>query len=539
MVRCPVPDDIRAPVRRFGWGFPAGGLAVAEGGAMLAADADGAGGRAMGQAMAGLQDGMGGKPEEGRMTGGKEDRTALRAGTDAGMDHVGVGRAGVDEAARQATDMAGAGGSGATRATEGVVGGVGGVAGVGAGAGVAGGDGSAAAGVGVGVASSPSPSPSSPPAAASASAGSADLPRYRANLQGEVDGAAVYAALAQGEADPALAGVFDRLAAVERRHGDFWRRRIAALGRRYEPRPSPRARVLAWLARRFGPALVLPTVAANEARDSACYDDQPEARAAGLHQDERSHAVLMQAAAGRGGLPGPTLALLEGRHRGGGNALRAAVLGANDGLVSNASLVMGVAGAAGGDRALMLTGVAGLIAGACSMAMGEWVSVTSSREFYRSQIATEAEELRTVPDEEREELILIYQAKGLPEAQARALAEQLLGNEATALDTLAREELGVDPDAMGGSPWSAAGTSFLLFALGAAVPVAPFFVLGGPAAVAASVAAFAAGLALVGAGTSLFTGRSMSFSALRQLGIGLAAAGVTYGAGALTGAALG
>jgi len=366
-----------------------------------------------------------------------------------------------------------------------------------------------------------------------------DLSRYRANLQGEVDGAAIYEALAKSEADPKLAGVFARLAAVERAHGDFWRKRIGGRGRLAPPGPSPRARALSWLARRFGPAFVLPTLAATETRDSAGYDGQPEAKAEGLPQEERSHALLMQAAAGKGGLPGPTLALLEGRHRGGGNTLRAAVLGANDGLVSNMSLVMGVAGAAGSGRTLLLTGLAGLVSGACSMAMGEWLSVTSSRELYQSQIATEAEELRTVPDEEREELVLIYQAKGIPEAQARALADQLLSNEGTALDTLAREELGVDPNELGGSAWVAAGSSFLLFSVGAIVPVAPFMALTGTTAVVASLAASGVALALIGAGTSLFTGRSMTFSAARQLLIGLAAAGVTYGAGALTGSVVG
>lgn len=365
------------------------------------------------------------------------------------------------------------------------------------------------------------------------------VPRYRANLQDEVDGAAIYTALAQSETDPKLAEVFRRLAAVEEAHGDFWRKRLQAKGEHFDPPSSARAHILSWLARRFGPAFVLPTLAANEARDSAVYDDQPEARAAGLPMDERGHALLMQAAAGKGGLAGPTLALLEGRHRGGGNTLRAAVLGANDGLVSNISLVMGMAGATATEHTLLLTGLAGLVAGACSMAMGEWLSVTSSRELYQSQIATEAEELREVPEEEREELILIYQAKGIAEPQARALAEKLLSNEGTALDTLAREELGIDPDQLGGSAWTAAIWSFLLFSAGAIVPVAPFFFLAGKVALISSLAASGLALALIGAGTSLFTGRSAFFSALRQIAIGLTAAGVTYGAGAVVGTTLG
>jgi VIT1/CCC1 family predicted Fe2+/Mn2+ transporter len=239
------------------------------------------------------------------------------------------------------------------------------------------------------------------------------------------------------------------------------------------------------------------------------------------------------------GLSGPELAMLEGRHRGGGNTLRAAVLGANDGLVSNLSLVMGVAGAAAAETTLLLTGLAGLVAGACSMAMGEWLSVTSSRELNQKQIATEAEELREAPEEEKEELVLIYQAKGLEEDQARALAERLLSNTQTALDTLAREELGIDPEELGGSAWQAGAWSFLLFSAGAIVPVAPFFVLTGAWAFATSLAASAVALMAIGVGTSLFTGRSALFSALRQLAIGGAAAGITFGVGRLVGVSLG
>jgi VIT1/CCC1 family predicted Fe2+/Mn2+ transporter len=362
--------------------------------------------------------------------------------------------------------------------------------------------------------------------------------RYRANLQGEVDGAAVYRALADSEADPKLAQVFGRLASVEEAHAEFWRKRLGAKGAPSTLRPSLHAHLLGWLARRFGPGFVIPTLAAAEARDSSAYDNQAEAKGAGLPADERSHARIMQAIASQSGLSGPELAMLEGRHRGGGNTLRAAVLGANDGLVSNLSLVMGVAGAAAAESTLVLTGLAGLVAGACSMAMGEWLSVTSSRELNQKQIATEAEELREVPDEEKEELVLIYQAKGLDEVQARALADKLLSNKETALDTLAREELGIDPQELGGSAWQAGAWSFLLFSAGAIVPVAPFLFLTGTAAFVTSVVASAAALMAIGVGTSLFTGRSMLFSAMRQLAIGAAAAAITYGVGKMVGVSL-
>jgi VIT1/CCC1 family predicted Fe2+/Mn2+ transporter len=365
--------------------------------------------------------------------------------------------------------------------------------------------------------------------------------RYRTNLQGEVDSAGLYRALSETEADPKISEVYRRLSAVEEAHAEFWRGQLARIGAKVGSlRPEWRTRALAWLARRFGPQFVLPTLSTLEQRDVGSYDSQPEAVAGGLPGAERSHNRVVQALASSfpGGAPGGTLARVEGRHRAGGNALRAAVLGANDGLVSNFSLVMGVAGAEIAGKTILLTGMAGLIAGACSMAIGEWLSVTSSRELSQRQIDIEADELEHAPEEEKEELVLIYQAKGLDEAQARALADSLMASKDTALDTLAREELGIDPAELGGSPWAAAGSSFALFATGAIFPVAPFFWLDGLRAVAASVVLSGLALTTIGAGTSLFTGRSFAFSAARQLGGGLAAAAITYGIGRLIGVAV-
>jgi VIT1/CCC1 family predicted Fe2+/Mn2+ transporter len=366
--------------------------------------------------------------------------------------------------------------------------------------------------------------------------------RYRSNLQGEVDSAALYRAMAEAERDPHLSQVYNRLAAVEEAHAEFWQKQLARIGAAAKiGRPDWRTRSLIWLARRFGPQFVLPTLSTLEQRDSGQYDSQPEAVAGGLPSAERSHNRVVEAMniAMPQGASGSSLARLEGRHRGGGNALRAAVLGANDGLVSNLSLVMGVAGAEVAGNTILLTGLAGLVAGACSMAMGEWLSVTSSRELSQQQLAVEADELQRMPEEELEEMVLIYQAKGLDEASARALAEKLMADKDTALDTLAREELGIDPEELGGSAWAAAGASFGLFSAGAIFPVAPFFWLTGDAALFASLAASGVALALIGAGTSLFTGRTVALSALRQVLIGLAAAGVTYGVGRLVGVSLG
>jgi VIT1/CCC1 family predicted Fe2+/Mn2+ transporter len=369
------------------------------------------------------------------------------------------------------------------------------------------------------------------------------ITRYRSNLEGEADSARLYRALADAEEKPELKEVYRRLAAVEEAHAEFWRTRLRRLGAPVgSHRPAWRTRALAWLARRFGPELVLPLVDTLERADSARYDRQPEAVSAGMPAAERSHARVLRAMARppHGGISGGALARLEGRHRSvGGNALRAAVLGANDGLVSNLSLVMGVAGAELSGRQILVTGLAGLLAGACSMAMGEWLSVNSAREASQRQIATEAAELAEFPEEEEQELALIYQAKGLPEKQAKLLASRIIADKGSALDTLAREELGIDPEELGGSAWVAAGTSFLLFALGAVFPVAPYFVLDGLPAAAASLGLSAFVMFAIGAGTTLFTGRGVLFSGARQLLIGVAAAGVTYGIGRLIGVSVG
>jgi VIT1/CCC1 family predicted Fe2+/Mn2+ transporter len=254
---------------------------------------------------------------------------------------------------------------------------------------------------------------------------------------------------------------------------------------------------------------------------------------------ERSHARLLRAVPAGPGVEGGLLARFEGRHRAaGGNALRAAVLGANDGLVSNLSLVMGVAGASMSGESILVTGLAGLLAGSASMALGEWLSVQSARELFAHQLAIEATELAEIPEEEEAELALIYQAKGLAKAQAEEVAHRVMGSRESALDTLAREELGMDPEALGGSAWEAAFTSFVLFAIGAIIPVMPFVWIDGRAAVGASLVLSTAGLFAIGAGITLLTGRGLWISGGRQVAFGLGAAALTFGVGRLIGAAI-
>jgi VIT1/CCC1 family predicted Fe2+/Mn2+ transporter len=370
--------------------------------------------------------------------------------------------------------------------------------------------------------------------------GSADIGRYRNNLQDELDGAALYAALAAAEADPARKDLFLQLSQAEAEHAKVWKEKLAAAGIpdvRYAP--SLRTRLLARLARSFGPKFVLPAIAAAEFADRNKYSRQADAAA--LSAEEQGHAAVVQAVAGSrpSGAIGADIARAERWHRGGaGNELRAAVLGANDGLVSNFCLIMGVAGAGVEPRVVLLTGLAGLIAGASSMALGEWLSVTNARELARTQIAKEKEEIEQTPEAEQKELALIFQAKGLSRADAQRMAAELMRDKQVALDTLAREELGIDPAEMGGNPWSAAGFSFALFAVGAIFPVVPFLLTTGMAAIVLCIGVSTLALGAIGVVTSLFNGRGAWFSAARQMVIGCAAAGVTYGVGTLLGVSL-
>lgn len=367
-----------------------------------------------------------------------------------------------------------------------------------------------------------------------------DAKQYRANLIDEQNSAALYRAVATHEKNPKIADVYIKLAETEEKHAAIWAARLRDAGSEApEFRPTLRTRALMWIAERFGADMVLPALSSMEEIGSRGYSLQPEA--ADMVPAERSHARLLRQLeeGARGGMQGGILARIEGRHRAaGGNALRAAVLGASDGLLSNFNLVMGVAGAELSGAGILLTGFAGLLAGAISMGLGEWVSVQSSRELYEKQIRTEEEEIRTVPEEETEELVLIYQARGMDEATARLLATRLMSSPDSALDALARDELGINPEELGGSAWEAAITSFLLFAAGAVVPVIPFLFFHGMTAIIVSAALSAIGLFAVGSAITLFTGRPVLYSGLRQVLFGLAAAASVFLIGRLIGVSI-
>ncbi len=356
----------------------------------------------------------------------------------------------------------------------------------------------------------------------------------------ELNSASIYNALAEIERDKRLKTVYERMAAVELKHAKHWEEKLKEQGAPIPDfKPAVRTQILIWLARRFGPEMVIPGLQAKERDGGSAY--LTEAGARQMASEEQTHSLVLSQIKRtvRGGMEGSALAQLEGRHRSsGGNALRAAVLGANDGLVSNLSLVMGVAGATMNNQSILVAGIAGLLAGAVSMALGEWLSVQSSRELYENQIEIEKDEIAQAPEEEAEELALIYEARGLPEEQAQFLANQIMQNKNSALETMAREELGIDPEQLGGSAWEAAITSFVLFSMGAIIPVLPYTFLNGITALIASALFSVVGLFLVGAAITLFTGRPIWFSGTRMVIFGLLAAAVTFGIGRLIGVSI-
>jgi len=374
---------------------------------------------------------------------------------------------------------------------------------------------------------------------------SKDKRRYLENWQNEKEAIYLYRKLASAEENPRLAEVYEKLAQTEERHAALWEGKLRAGGHEVKPfRPGLKTLFLSFLAKRAGAKTVVPLIAAIESGAADEYAGQPDSEVPGLIRDESSHArVFKFLSAGGTGLEGSAIARFEGRHQTGGNALRAGVLGANDGLVSVFCIVMGVAGAAGagtaiGSSAVLVTGIAGLMACALSMALGEWLSVQNARELYANQMKMEAQELEEAPEEEREELVLIYQAKGVEPEQAERLADELFKDKAAALDTLAREELGIDPDELGGSAWEAAFTSFILCIVGGIIPVWPYFFWHGLEGVLASSISSAAGLFVLGFISSIITGLNWVWGGFRQIVFGVAAAVVTYGIGHLVGVVL-
>ncbi|MBA2381641.1 MAG: VIT1/CCC1 transporter family protein [Chloroflexi bacterium] len=364
-----------------------------------------------------------------------------------------------------------------------------------------------------------------------------------ANLRLERDAILLYDALASIEKDPKRAGAFQRIAANERRHAEVWGSKLREAGVDVPPgptRPRPRVAVIVLIARIFGTKAVSDLVTALEGDEEDIYEGQagsPEIDA--IAADEREHAEIWRKLKDPDYHPDRDIAIRERWHRSGrSGTLRAVIFGVSDGLVSNLALVMGVAGAssATGEQGhfILLAGAAGLLAGAFSMAAGEYISMQRQRELFERQIALERAEMEAMPEEEEAEMASLYRAKGFREDEAKAIAHRLFEDPERALDQLIREELGLDPDELG-SPYAAAFGSFVAFGVGAFVPVAPYVVGGGAPAFAAAIVLSLVALFAVGAGVSLLTGRSAWFSGARQVGIGAAAATVTYFVGTLIG----
>jgi vacuolar iron transporter family protein len=382
---------------------------------------------------------------------------------------------------------------------------------------------------------------------------SSDPRRFLRYLEAERNASLLYRALADtvdGDRREALL----ELAQIEDEHADHWVAKLEENGIPVPPAPTaldPTDAALVARARGAGFADVLRHLEEAEGADAGMYDEEPEAPTS-MSEDEREHIEVFQQMRSdlEGGAvvapqdgsghrvitPGPG----EPWHRNDkSGSTRAAVFGVSDGLVSNTALVMGFAGASPGNSTVLFAGLAGLLAGAFSMAAGEYVSVASQRDLYAREIAMEASELREKPEEEQKELELIYRAKGVDRDTAASLAAQIMSDPKTALDTLAREELGLDPDELG-SPIKAAISSFIAFAIGASVVVIPYLFFMGegasstiPLVLAITLAII--GMVLVGGIVGRLSGRGVVFSAMRQLMWGVGAAAVTFAVGTLVG----
>jgi vacuolar iron transporter family protein len=358
------------------------------------------------------------------------------------------------------------------------------------------------------------------------------------NLVDERDGAALYEGLARYEKDAQRARSFREIAEAERRHADIWQKKLEKEGVAIPlDRPSSRVRALIWLARRLGTGAVVPMVLEAEAVDADKYDAQG-GDAIAIADEERAHRrTLVGITRGEPTEARELIASRERWHRSSSAAgsIRAAVFGMNDGLLSNLSLILGVSGAGVEPRTVVVTGFAGLLAGAFSMAAGEYTSVASQRDLLARQVALEKREIAEAPEEEAAELALIFKQKGLSTEQASRTAAEILKNPESAADTLVREELGLDPNDLG-SPMGAALSSFAMFSVGAFIPLVPFLATSGSLAVTVSAALAFAVLAGVGGLVGFLSGTSVWRSALRTAGLGAIAAGVTYGVGRLFGA---
>ena len=360
------------------------------------------------------------------------------------------------------------------------------------------------------------------------------------SIQTEVDASFLYQKLADREEDPAIGRIYREMAAIEKSHAEAFAQK-EGISVDQLMQPSWRARTINMIGKIFGYDYVLGVLMDTEKGLSRAILKSKEKNKLAIWGTETNHVKILRHILEQQKSPraGSYISKFESGHRSvGGNAIRAGVLGGNDGLVSNFSLVMGVAGATAGGDGVLLSGLAGMLAGALSMALGEWISVKSSQELYENQMAIEMEELEENPEAERKELALIYMAKGIPEAQAEAMAMETIQDKTHAHEVLVKEELGINTEELQGSAAEAAIYSFIFFFCGAIIPVIPFLFTSGTKAILLSIGFSTAGLFLIGAAITLFTGRNVWRSGLRQVFFGLAAAAITFGIGKLIGVSI-
>lgn len=359
------------------------------------------------------------------------------------------------------------------------------------------------------------------------------------NVQTEIDACYLYRKLAEHESDETVANVFRQMSEIEQSHAEAFAR-IVHIPVENLIRPSWRAKTMNLIGMIFGYDQVLNSLMDTEKSLSNAIISTKEKNKLQITGNETNHVkILWSILDNEKKINGPQLAKFESRHRtGGGNAIRAAVLGGNDGLVSVFSLVMGIAGATGGNHSVLLAGIAGLLAGALSMALGEWISVKSSQELYENQMSIEMDEIENNPEGEIKELVLIYMAKGIPEVHAKEMAEEIMKDKFHAHEVLVKEELGINPEELKGSAVEAAVYSFMMFTVGGIIPVVPFIFTTGINAIVISIAMSTVGLFVIGGAITLFTGKNLWYSGFRQVVFGLIAAAITFGIGRLIGIAV-
>jgi vacuolar iron transporter family protein len=368
----------------------------------------------------------------------------------------------------------------------------------------------------------------SPPAATPQ--GKPDLDAFEHHWQDEADAAFLYRLLADAEPDPKKKDIYRRLAHVEDRHLEIWADLLTRGGRTLGPhRPTARTRLLAFLGRRFGPGFLLPMLLAEEGREVKAYLDMHRTTETGvagrdeallLAKESAEHATTLNGVAGRTGEPW---------HRtGAGGFLRNVVYGFNDGLTANFGLVAGVIGASTGSsyHAVIVAGVAGLIADALSMGSSGYLAAQSEREVYEHEIAMERDEVALMPEIERDELALIYEAKGMDRDSAYRIATQVMADPEQMLAEQVQEELGISESHT--SPMREAWITGTATAIGALIPVLPFLMLEGRVAVIVSFAVAMISHWVVGAARSVFTGRSVFRSGMDMSVVGLGVAAVGY-----------